>query len=136
MCDIKAPRTGLEAKFTYSMTAAMALHGVDTASEAVYTDALCRDPALAAMLPKVVVTGDEAIGDTGAAVRVERDGATAAAASFDIAERLPADALERRLRDKAEALIGAGAAEALWREVASLERKSARDLARNLNPGK
>ena len=96
----------------------MTLHGVDTASDAAYTDAMCRDPSLTAFWPKVVVTGDEAIGYTAAAVQIERGGAPAIAAGVDLAERLPADALERRLRDKAAALVGRDAAEALWLEVA------------------
>jgi len=132
VCDIKQPRTGLEAKFSYTMVTAMTLHGVDTASDAFYTDVLCRDPSLTAFWPKVVVTGDEAIGDTAASVRIERGGAPAIAAGVDLAERLPADALERRLRDKAAALVGRDAAEALWLEVARLESMSASRLARNL----
>ena len=52
VCDIKKPRTGLEAKFSYAMVMAMTLNDVDTASEAVYTDALCRDPALEAFLER------------------------------------------------------------------------------------
>jgi seryl-tRNA(Sec) selenium transferase len=114
------------------MVTAMTLHDFDIASEAVYTDALCRDPSLAAFCPKVVVTGDEAIADTAAAVRIERCGAPAIAAGADLADRLPADALERRLRDKAAALVGRDAAEALWLEVARLESMSASRLARNL----
>jgi hypothetical protein len=129
---IKQPRTGLESKFSYTMVTAMTLHGVDTASHAFYTDVLCRDPSLTAFWPKVVVTGDEAIGDTAASVRIERSGAPAIAAEVDLAERLPADALERRLRDKAAALVGRDTAEALWLEVARLESMSASRLARNL----
>jgi len=114
------------------MVTAMALHGVDTASDAAYTDALCQDPSLTAFWPKVVVTGDEAIRDTAAAVRIQRGSAPAIAAGVDLAERLPADALERRLRDKAAALAGRDAAESLWLEVARLESMSASRLARNL----
>jgi hypothetical protein len=132
VCDIKQPRTGLDAKFSYAMVTAMTVHGVDTASDAAYTDALCRDPLLIAFRPKVVVAGDEAIRDTAAAVRIERGGAPAIAAGVDLAERLPADALERCLRDKAAALVGRDAAQALWLDVASLESMSASRLARNL----
>jgi hypothetical protein len=132
VCDIKQPRTGLEAKFSYAMVTAMTLHGVDTASEAIYTDALCRDPLLAAFWPTVIVTGDEAIPDTAAAVRIERGGAPVIAAGADLAERLPADALEQRLRIKAAALIGRDAADALWLELARLESMLASRLARNL----
>ncbi|MBV9290634.1 MAG: MmgE/PrpD family protein [Hyphomicrobiales bacterium] len=132
VCDIKRPRTGLEAKFSYAMVTAMTLHHVDTASDAVYTNALCGDPSLASFCHKVAVTGDEAIRDTAAAVRIERHCAPTIEASFDLAERLPADVLERRLRDKAAALIGSDAADVLWREVAGLESVSASHLARNL----
>ncbi|MGO9422741.1 MmgE/PrpD family protein [Roseiarcus sp.] len=135
VCDIKQPRTGLEAKFSYAMVTAMTLSEVDTASDAVYADELCRDAALVAFLPKVAVTGDEAIGDTGAVVRIERGDAPAVMARFDLAERLPADVLQRRLRDKATALVGREAAEALWRDVAELESMSASRLARNLRAG-
>jgi hypothetical protein len=81
---------------------------------------------------RILAQGDEAIRDTAAAVRIERVGAPASAAGADLAERLPADALERCLRDKAAALVGRDAAEALWLQVARLESMSASRLARNL----
>ena len=71
VCDIKRPRTGLEAKFSYAMTAAMIVYGVDTAADRAYDDALCADPRLTAFLPRVEVAGEEALPDTAAAVRVE-----------------------------------------------------------------
>ena len=80
----------------------------------------------------VVVTGDEAIGDTAAALRIERAGAPAIAVGVDLARRLPANVVGRRLRDKAAALVGRDAAETLWLEVARLESMSASRLARNL----
>ena len=129
VCDIKQPRTGLEAKFSYAMTAAMTLGGIDTASEAAYTDALCRDERLVAFWPKVVVTGDEAVGDTAAVVEVEtRDGRRLTFA-HDLAAPTPAAALEHGLRAKVASLLGAEAAARLWETVAGLERLSARDLA-------
>jgi 2-methylcitrate dehydratase PrpD len=132
VCDIKRPRTGLEAKFSYAMVTAMTLHDVDTASDAVYSDALCREPSLVAFWPKVVVAGDESIADTGADIRIERQGEPTIEARFDLVEPLPADVLERRLRDKAAALIGRDVAENLWREVEGLGSMSASRLARNL----
>jgi hypothetical protein len=134
VCDIKQPRTGLEAKFSYAMVTAMTLLGVDTASNTAYTDALCRDPSLTAFWPKVVVTGDEVIRDTAAAIRIQCGGGPAFTAEVDLAERLPSGMLEGRLRQKAAALLGRDAAEALWLEVAKLESMSASRLARNLRP--
>jgi len=132
VCDIKQPRTGLEAKFSYAMVTAMTLLGVDTASNTAYTDSLCRDPSLTAFWPKVVVTGDQAIRETAAAVRIQCGGAPTIAAEVDLAKRLACDTLEERLRQKAAALVGHDAAEALWLEVAKLESMSASRLARNL----
>jgi 2-methylcitrate dehydratase PrpD len=40
MCNIAAPRTGLEAKFSLRFNAALALHGVDTSDSAAYADAI------------------------------------------------------------------------------------------------
>jgi hypothetical protein len=132
VCDIKQPRTGLEAKFSYAIVTAMTLLGVDTASNTAYTDSLCRDPSLTAFWPKVVVTGDEAIRETATAIRIQCGGAPTIAAEVDLAKRLVSDTLEERLRQKAVALVGHDAAEALWLEVAKLESMSASRLARNL----
>ena len=48
MCNIVAPRTGLEAKFSLRFNAALALHGVDTADSGVYADAVVQRPDLQA----------------------------------------------------------------------------------------
>jgi 2-methylcitrate dehydratase PrpD len=55
VCNIPAPRTGLEAKFSLRFTAAMALAGRDTAGIKTYTDALARDPELVALRDRVTV---------------------------------------------------------------------------------
>ena len=128
VCDVKRPRTGLEAKFSYNMVTAMTLCGVDTASDAVYTDALCRDAALTSLWPMVSVTGAETVGDTGAVVRVETKDGRAVEVSHDLGQRLPAEVLERGLRSKASALLGAQAERALWDAVAELAARSARDF--------
>jgi len=128
VCDLKRPRTGLEAKFSYNMVTAMTLHGVDTASDAVYTDALCQNPELIAVRSTVTVVGDEAISDTGAVVRIETRAGETVDVGHDLSVRLPAETLEKGLRAKAAALVGAGSAEKLWETVASLPTRSARDL--------
>jgi len=48
MCNISAPRTGLEAKFSLRFNAALALHGEDTADSGVYADAVVLRPDLEA----------------------------------------------------------------------------------------
>jgi len=59
VCNIQEPKTGLEAKFSLRFTAAMILHGIDTANITGYTDELTRDPALVATRDKVSVVAHE-----------------------------------------------------------------------------
>lgn len=55
MCNIAAPNTGLQAKFSLSFNAALALAGVDTASPETYNDALTQRGDLCALRDRVVV---------------------------------------------------------------------------------
>jgi 2-methylcitrate dehydratase PrpD len=133
VCDIKTPRTGLEAKFSYAMTSAMTFFGVDTAAEDTYTDALCADPRLVAFGKLVDVRADPGLSDTGARVWVELTDGSKLEGAHDLAAPLPAAALERGLRAKARALLGEVAAAELWSDVAACEHLSARALGRLLN---
>lgn len=60
VCNIPAPRDGLEAKFSLRQTVAMALAGVDTASLGAYSEATATDPALAALRDKVALDFQDA----------------------------------------------------------------------------
>jgi 2-methylcitrate dehydratase PrpD len=133
VCNIKEPRTGLEAKFSYAMVSAMTLYAVDTAADDVYTEALCRDPRLVALGKRVEVHGEEAIGDTAASVRVELSDGSTVDASHDLSARRPAEALAQGLRAKARALLGEATAERLWSGVAAVQDLSAREVAHLLN---
>lgn len=55
VCNIAAPRTGLEAKFSLRLTTAFALAGLDTADLATYTETKVADPALVALRDKVEI---------------------------------------------------------------------------------
>jgi 2-methylcitrate dehydratase PrpD len=112
VCNIAAPRTGLEAKFSYAMTAAMALRGIDTGAMGSFQDALAEDAALCALAQRVAVHADESLAETAAVVRV-----TAGAvqeAQHDLAAPLALQTRTDKLRAKARALIGDEAEAALW----------------------
>jgi 2-methylcitrate dehydratase PrpD len=132
VCNIKEPRTGLEAKFSYAMVSAMTLCCVDTAADGVYTEALCRDPRLVALGKRVEVLGEEAIGDTVASVRVELSDGSSIEARHDLSARRSSEALAQRLRAKARALLGEATAERLWSGVV-VPNLSACQLAHLLN---
>jgi 2-methylcitrate dehydratase PrpD len=53
VCNIPAPRTGLEAKFSLRLTTAMALAGVDTGGLGSYSEHTAADPTLIALRDKV-----------------------------------------------------------------------------------
>ncbi len=53
ICNIPAPRTGLEAKFSLRLTTAMGLAGVDTGRLSSYSEAVAADPTLIGLRDKV-----------------------------------------------------------------------------------
>ena len=53
VCNIPAPRTGLEAKFSLRLTTAMGLAGVDTGRLATYAEATAADPLLVGLRDRV-----------------------------------------------------------------------------------
>jgi 2-methylcitrate dehydratase PrpD len=59
VCNIPEPSTGLEAKFSLRLTTAMAVNDYDTASIALFDDALTRDPDIIRFRDKVRVLPHE-----------------------------------------------------------------------------
>lgn len=127
VCDIKAPRSGLEVKFSYVWLAGMVLHGIPTAADTAYTDALTRDAALAAFASKVDVQGDPRVGDMQAEGEIVLADGRVLPFAHDLAAPIPAAVLEASLRAKGRGLLG-DRAETLWAAVAGLDRLSACDL--------
>jgi 2-methylcitrate dehydratase PrpD len=134
VCDIKAPRTGLEAKFSYGLLAGMAIAGVDTAADRSYVDSLCADPVLLEMGRRVTVTGDQAVSDTAAELVLTLRGGEEVRLTHDLAVRVPPQELAQGLRAKAAALLGQATADRLWAATSALDDLSARDLGGLLRP--
>ncbi len=76
VCNIEAPRTGLEGKFSLRATVALALLAADTSDPALYSDGRMADPALVALRDRVRVTTESGRRATCARVRVHWAGAT------------------------------------------------------------
>jgi len=106
VCNIAEPMTGLEAKFSYRMTAAMALLGRDTGRADQFEDAVCSNPRACALSEKVSVEFVQDVVETAAKVVVTDIGGAARAARFDLAEPLPIETLEHRLAVKLSGLVG------------------------------
>ncbi|WP_243613772.1 MmgE/PrpD family protein [Shimia aestuarii] len=114
VCNQPAPETGLGAKFSYRMVAAMALSGVSTAALASYSAEMCADPALRALRDCVSVVADEALAETEARVRITLKDGTVLEAAHDLNAPMRLEDRAARLMAKAEALIGEDRTGALW----------------------
>ncbi len=114
VCNIAAPRTGLEAKFSYRLTCAMALAGVDTGATATFSEAMACRADLAALRDLVSVVADNGLTEMQAAVQVTLRGGAVLTATHDLAVSLPYELRSERLRAKTTALLGAARADDLW----------------------
>jgi 2-methylcitrate dehydratase PrpD len=126
VCNIPAPVTGLEAKFSLRLTTAMALAGVDTGRLASYSEATAADPMLIALRDKVELEFRPGIGNTRAQLTLDMTDGTRLTARHD--SGVPAaDVAEqgRRLGEKFGALtvpiLGRGRAADLWGEIDRLD---------------
>jgi 2-methylcitrate dehydratase PrpD len=116
VCNIEAPVTGLEGKFSLRATVAMALLGDDTAGTETFSDERVLAPDLVALRDRVTVVPAPDLRSTASRVSARTTGGATASATFD--SGVPAADLDeqgRRLRAKfvtlAGPVIGAPAAE-------------------------
>ncbi|THH38743.1 MmgE/PrpD family protein [Aliishimia ponticola] len=114
VCNIPDPKTGLETKFSYRHTAAMALTGISTAALDSYTDTLAGDAGLAELRARVTVVADEAVAETASRVNLTLTGGEAIAADHDLNAPISAEARAARLRGKGRALLGDQTEAQLW----------------------
>jgi 2-methylcitrate dehydratase PrpD len=112
VCNIAAPRTGLEAKFSLRLTTAMALAGVDTGGLGSYSEATAADPTLVTLRDKVEFDFRSGQPNTLAELELELTDGTCVAAVHDAG--MPATDIDRqgrRLEEKfislAEPVLGA-----------------------------
>ncbi|MEK6215922.1 MAG: MmgE/PrpD family protein, partial [Boseongicola sp.] len=68
VCNIANPKTGLEAKFSYRLTAAMVLSGLDSAVIGNFSKKTAADPGLATLRQRVSVHPDDTLAETEAKV--------------------------------------------------------------------
>ena len=132
VCDIKAPRTGLEVKFSYAFLAAMALQGINLAAYESYDDAVCVDRALTALAGKIEVIPNDQIADSATLVEIDLVSGKTLSKRFDLLAPLDHEQLGIRLQAKAAALIGADRAKRIWSMFDDLTQVSAVEIARQL----
>lgn len=121
VCNQPAPATGLQAKFSYRLTAAMSLAGLDTAALDVYSDATCARPDLVALRDRVTVVADASVDDTASEIRVTTGGQVITAAHDVLGDSDP-EVIEPRLLAKSATLLGDTLSARLWEEVCHIDR--------------
>lgn len=121
VCNQSTPTTGLGAKFSYTTVLAMHFTGHDTAELGSYSDALCADARVGALRERVTVSGDDALPETAARLRVTLADETVLEAAHDLAAPMPLEARQARVSAKAGALLGAEPAARLWAAAAGGE---------------
>jgi len=129
ICNILAPRTGLEAKFSLRLATAMGLAGVDTGRLSTYSEAVAADRTLVGIRDKVELDFRTGIPNTFAEVAVLLTNGSRFSARHD--SGLPATDTadqQRRLEQKFAALVepvmGVDRSAALVAEIGRLETVS------------
>ncbi|WP_428492371.1 MmgE/PrpD family protein [Rhodopila sp.] len=127
ICNIAAPRTGLEAKFSLRLTTAMALAGVDTSRLSSYSDQVAADPVLVALRDKVLLDLRTGIPNTFSEVELSlRDGSKftarhdAGIAATDIAKQ--GRRLEAKFAALADPVLGSAKTATLIAAIARLDQ--------------
>jgi 2-methylcitrate dehydratase PrpD len=112
VCNIAAPRTGLQVKFSIRHLAALALDGADTADLDLYTDVTATDPRIVTAREKVHFEPKEFANRSAAAVTLETRDGRSFMAEMDVG--IPAadpaaqwDRLSAKVRSIADPVIGA-----------------------------
>lgn len=126
VCNIPAPATGLEAKFSLRLTVAMALAGIDTGRLDTFSDRVAADPKLAALRDRVEIDFQTGWPQTLAEIDIQLTDGSMVTARHDAG--IPAgDVAEqgRRLEEKftalADPVLGANRAGRVLGAVAGLD---------------
>ncbi len=117
VCNIAAPQTGLEAKFSYRLVAALFMNGYDTARIDTYSDFVCQDADVLKLRDRVVVATDSGISDAAATVDLRMENGDVHSQSFDLTDPMPLSARDARIKAKVASLIGEVEAVSLWQKV-------------------
>jgi len=126
VCNIAAPVTGLEAKFSHRLTAAMALAGLETSRLDSFTAGVAADPRIVALRDKVSVELVQHFGATRAAMDIRLVDQTTLSAKHDAGIPTPDVAQQgRRIRAKFDGLaapiLGPQRAAALGDAIGALD---------------
>lgn len=115
VCDLKAPRSGLEVKFSYAWLSGMVARGVNTAARESYSAEMAEDTQLKEFAKGISVEGDPKVSDTQANGKLRLNDGRRLEFARDLDDPIPLDDLAAGLKRKSAALLGEKEADAIWR---------------------
>ena len=127
VCNIDSPKTGLEAKFSYRLTAAMSLHGVDTGRLDSYNDAICFDEKIVKTRNKVEVIPNDQMTNTEALIEL-KDGSEIYKNSHDLNNKIENELLQKKILTKSSSLLSDKLSNEIFDLFKSPEKNRAKDI--------
>ena len=131
VCNIDSPKTGLEAKFSYRLTAAMSLHGVDTGRLDSYNDEICFDEKIVKTRDKVEVIPNDEMTNTEALIEL-KDDSEIYKNSHDLNNKIENELLEKKILTKSSSLLSDKLSNEIFNVLNSPEKYLARDITKLL----
>ena len=127
VCNIDSPKTGLEAKFSYRLTAAMSLHGVDTGRLDSYNDEICFDEKIVKTRDKVEVIPNDQMTNTEALIEL-KDDSEIYKNSHDLNNKIENQLLEKKILTKSSSLLSDKLSNEIFNVLNSPEKYQAKDI--------
>ena len=127
VCNIDSPKTGLEAKFSYRLTAAMSLHGVDTGRLDSYNEKICFDEKIVKTRDKVQVIPNDQMTNTEALIEL-KDGSEIYKNSHDLNNKIENELLQKKILTKSSSLLSDKLSNEIFNVLNSPEKYQARDI--------
>ena len=104
VCNIEKPKTGLESKFSYKLTAAMSIYGNDTSDLDTYNDTICFEDKMVDMRDKVKVIPNDKLTNTQSIISI-KDGLQDIKNTHDLSDEIQKSALETKITNKSVSLL-------------------------------
>ena len=127
VCNIDSPKTGLEAKFSYRLTAAMSLHGVDTGRLDSYNEKICFDEKIVKTRDKVEVIPNDQMTNTEALIEL-KDGSEIYKNSHDLNNKIENELLQKKILTKSSSLLSDKLSNEIFNLLNSPEKYQAKDI--------
>ncbi len=127
VCNIDSPKTGLEAKFSYRLTAAMSLHGVDTGRLDSYNEEICFNEKIVETRDKVEVIPNDKMTNTEALIEL-KDGTEIYKNSHDLNNKIENELLQKKILTKSSSLLSDKLSNEIFDLFKSPEKNRAKDI--------